>query len=376
MKASTRRITPVFWAFAIVCSLAAFISIFCALSPSEEWGGISLFRSVTKISKIAIGGEGQDTLPTTRQNQTDEQGTGVKLETKPPGKSEEELEQEEQEDEDEDRPLILYAYHDTPNAYENAQFFITHGLHAEADFIFILNGETTLAGSIPTDKPNIKVVQRNNTCFDLGAHAEVLVDNDMELIKKYKRFILMNASIRGPFLPTWSRECWSDAFFGKIDEKNKLVGLSFNCQPTRHVQSMLLATDSTGLSLLLPKINKCFKTLESAVGGETSLTSAIISGGYTVNALMTAFSSYKSYQNTCTHGDLLYDGLYYGITMHPYEGMFQKANRDNAPDVLERLTEWTDGSGYESWGVCARARNVRKAVRMMRKKGSLLDFGI
>ena len=139
---------------------------------------------------------------------------------------------------------------------------------------------------------------------------------------------------------------------------------------------MLLATDTIGLSLLLPKINYCFSTLESAVTGETSIASSVSEKGYTVTALMTAFSSDKNYATTCTHGELLYDKSYYGITMHPYEAMFQKANRDNDPEVLGRMTEWTDGAGYESWGVCRRARNLRVAVREMKRRGSDLDFGM
>src|ERR1700730_3704626 len=40
-----------------------------------------------------------------------------------------------------DRPLVLYAYFETPSARENLEFFIAHGLHAAADFVFILNGD-------------------------------------------------------------------------------------------------------------------------------------------------------------------------------------------------------------------------------------------
>lgn len=43
------------------------------------------------------------------------------------------------------------------------------------------------------------------------------------LWKKYKRFITLNASIRGPFLPAYSSgACWSDVFLGRITEKIKV----------------------------------------------------------------------------------------------------------------------------------------------------------
>lgn len=148
--------------------------------------------------------------------------------------------------------LVLYAYHETVDARRNAEFFIRHGLHAKADFIFVLNGETDLDEAIPVVK-NIRFIKRENTCYDLGAQlssfpsfpysfvpltkrvmipklsGEVLSANDRALVKKYNKFILMNASIRGPFLPHWSSMCWSDAFANKVTETNKLVGMTMNC---------------------------------------------------------------------------------------------------------------------------------------------------
>jgi hypothetical protein len=97
-----------------------------------------------------------------------------------------------------DRPLILYAYSESPFARRNIEFFIAHGLHDAADFVFIFNGLTDASALLP-DRPNIQHVQRNNTCYDLGAHAEVLIKDG--LWKRYTRFILMNSSIRGPFIP-------------------------------------------------------------------------------------------------------------------------------------------------------------------------------
>jgi hypothetical protein len=125
-----------------------------------------------------------------------------------------------------ERPLVLYAYSESKNARFNLKFFINHGLHAAADFVFILNGRTTAASLIP-DRPNIRYVQRANDCYDLGAYAEVLTGND--LYKKYKKFIMMNASIRGPFLPYWSRGCWTDMYLSRITEEVK-VGIDTSLQ--------------------------------------------------------------------------------------------------------------------------------------------------
>ncbi|TVY42963.1 hypothetical protein LSUB1_G001270, partial [Lachnellula subtilissima] len=145
-------------------------------------------------------------------------------------------------------PLILYAYSESERARVNIEFFIRHGLHAAADFVFILNGQTNVSAIIP-EEANIRVVQRKNDCYDIGAYAEVLTKDD--LYKGYKRFIMLNASIRGPFLPSWARGCWSDMYLGKVTDEVKLVGMTANCVPSFHIQSMIWATDILGLSTLL-----------------------------------------------------------------------------------------------------------------------------
>ncbi|KAK6340616.1 hypothetical protein TWF696_008941 [Orbilia brochopaga] len=196
----------------------------------------------------------------------------------------------------EDRPLIIYTYHETENSRENVIFFLKHGLHDGADFIFVINGGWTQPLDIPVGE-HITVIHRKNTCFDIGANGEVLSRNG--LARKYRKFILMNSSIRGPFMPTWSDQCWSDAYLSKLSDTNKLVGMTMNCNPwdeviQPHLQSMILATDQIGISILLDSvITKCFRRHSQAVRAEMNITASIISAGYTISALMTAFSSDK-----------------------------------------------------------------------------------
>ena len=118
--------------------------------------------------------------------------------------------------------LIVYAYHETDNARHNAEFFIRHGVHDSADFIFIINGESLgLDTLLPPDAENIKVLRRNNSCYDIGSYGEALKGLG-DSIEQYKRFILLNASIRGPFIPHWSKECWSDAYLGRLTDQVKV----------------------------------------------------------------------------------------------------------------------------------------------------------
>ncbi|KAH7342412.1 hypothetical protein BKA65DRAFT_504038 [Rhexocercosporidium sp. MPI-PUGE-AT-0058] len=260
-----------------------------------------------------------------------------------------------------DVPLVTYVYMESDYAKLNLQFFINHGLHAAADFIFILNGETTAEGLIPHDQPNVKVIKRKNTCYDLGSHWEVLTARKRggkALRDTYKKFILMNASIRGPFVPHWSKECWTDAYLNKLNEKVKLVGSSINCLGggDQYVNSMIWATDTMGLNIMLTPagIGKCFQTLDDAVLGEIRTTPLLKSAGYHVDVMMTMFQSQRDYAfENCTYdGDMLREGAYAGFNVHPFELLFIKTNRGINPVMIENLSKWVDQSGYRSYDVC------------------------
>jgi hypothetical protein len=276
--------------------------------------------------------------------------------------------------EDPDRPLVLYAYSETPSSRANALFFLKNGLHASADFIFILNGETDFELLLPEGVPNIKFIKRDNTCYDLGAYGEVLRNNNKELARKYKRFILLNSSIRGPFQPVWSKGCWSKLYLDRLSDKVKLVGMSYSCIVTRHVQSMIIATDNIGIDILLggdptdtsntPDIlhaqeygnpdsllglSTCYTTRYRAVSAEISLTNLIYKAGYNVSVLMTAASTSPSFYEHCT----IPEGWEF-LDVHPYESLFVKANRDiyMDPSIIKKLTNIHYKLNYSSWEVC------------------------
>ncbi|PBP28305.1 hypothetical protein BUE80_DR000830 [Diplocarpon rosae] len=276
-----------------------------------------------------------------------------------------------------DRPLILYAFFETPLARKNLIFYLSHALHDNADFLFILQGETDADLLLPV-KGNIRFVRRENDCYDLGAFAEVLTTND--LYKKYNKYITMNSSIRGPFFPYWATDCWSERYLSKITEDTKLVGMSMNCSPRIHVQSMIWATDRVGMEILLfpsaslvekykkilgdrdhypvPKmkvagINSCPHEYWDAVAIEVYATGLMKAAGYKVDPMMMAYHSSEKYEVECAQtDDLQGHEKYYGMDMHPYDTIFVKTNRGLDPLVLERLTNWTDQWGYTSYDTC------------------------
>ncbi|KIH89214.1 hypothetical protein SPBR_07481 [Sporothrix brasiliensis 5110] len=255
--------------------------------------------------------------------------------------------------------LITYVYAESAFGRENLAYFIQIGLHRAADFVFIFNGETDAANLLP-DWDNIRVVRRNNTCYDMGAVGEALRTNN--LWKSYTKFMSINSSLRGPFVPYWSGGCWTDLYLNKITDTVKFVGLTANCHPRPHVQSMIFATDDTGMSILLDPdhatsgvadkfggaddpvgLTGCYNNHRSAVHSEVGLTTLIQNAGYAVDVMMAAIhqeTSLEAYCNATNSNDVLFNDAYFGFNVHPYETIFIKTNRDIDPVAIKKLSEW------------------------------------
>jgi hypothetical protein len=276
-----------------------------------------------------------------------------------------------------DRPLIMYSYSETPSSRRNALFFIQHGLHSQADFIFVVNGESDLDKILPNNLPNVRFIKKSNNCFDLGSMGEILQRDNYELVRKYKRFILMNSSIRGPFMPTWTDGCWSDIYLDEITDEVKLVGMSYNCHPSRHVQSMIFATDAKGIRILLAG-NYTDETIKSdrdyaspanpnslnglsacpsdkfrAISSEISLTNLMYKNNYKAKVFMTA-AAVPGYYDDCFHQ--IEPKEWENVT--PYETLFVKANRNRRikRELLDKLTKYHNDWGYSSWEACAKKK--------------------
>jgi hypothetical protein len=262
-----------------------------------------------------------------------------------------------------DRPLVVYTYHEAPRGRTNVRFFIDHGLHGGADFVFIINGESDVDDLLPTNAPNIRVIKRENTCYDLGSIGEVLRRNDKELVKKYNKFIFINDSVRGPFIPTWVPGCWSDYILNKVTDEVKLVGIVYGCGGPIYIQSMVFATDRIGVEILLngtpdpndddinihslSGLHGCYTHKNKAISAEVSLAHLIYEANYKTHVLMTAASQSKDFVQLCNT-----TASYYVEKIHPYETIFLKVNENVDPVFLEDLTRWHDGSEYSSWDKC------------------------
>lgn len=248
--------------------------------------------------------------------------------------------------------VVIYVYAHSAIANENFAFFLRHGLHDAADFIFVFNGDDGGVAEQVPQQPNIRIVKRENTCFDLGTHGVILKDPDV-LRKQYQRFILMNASVKGPFIPHWSHDCWSSLFWSPLNDKTKIVGTTVNTQLGHvHLQSMVLALDRKGIELVLPLL-LCFETKGEAIQqAEVLLAERIVNEAYSYDALSIAYQAKKEEYTPDSIQDPWYEGGYFDINVDPFEVIFPKNNRGVNSNVIDRYSSWIDSIGYSSYEVC------------------------
>ncbi len=240
------------------------------------------------------------------------------------------------------RTLIVYVYYsevEDPSPLQNLDFFIKHGTNEpDADYLFILNSSLE-SFNIPK-RENLFIWQKNNECFDLGSFKQGVDFMTRQTGKNYDYYVMINSSVRGPFLPTYYKGSWLHIFISRLSSEVKMVGTTANCQHQfgrRHVQSMVFALDKKGYELG-QRAFQCHRTKGDAIlDGEIPLTGYIEDAGYKTAVLMT---SYLADPKACDTDDMNYPGQYHGMNFHPYELVFIKTNRAIDPNALDKYTEW------------------------------------
>ncbi|CAF4827472.1 unnamed protein product [Rotaria sp. Silwood1] len=239
------------------------------------------------------------------------------------------------------RVLVIYVWANTDvQSLGNLQFFIRYGVHPSqsADYYFILqqvNKKLVNESGLPKLPSNAHYIQHENECYDFGTVGWFLSQNIIN-ISLYKYFILMNASVRGPFFATYFDDelmWWFTVFTKRLNDEIKLVGSTINCEHKPHVQSYLLATDQVGLSILTDKKNgvlNCKKDYGDAVfNGEIGASQLILYANYQIASLQTKYQGWdfrKKENWGCNNrvSPIFVDHSFDGISHDPYELVFVK----------------------------------------------------
>ena len=125
--------------------------------------------------------------------------------------------------------VIIYAYYESPSSVYNLKFFVKKelSLKSNIDYVIVINGEVCSV-NIP-DLPNLKIIRRENTGYDFGAHSIALKN----ISRNYDYYFFMNSGVIGPILPHYFPKNihWSKIFTNKINGNIKLVGTTIVCLP-------------------------------------------------------------------------------------------------------------------------------------------------
>jgi hypothetical protein len=231
------------------------------------------------------------------------------------------------------KTLVLYVFHEVNEAVVN---FIENGIfHDEfVDFIFIINN-LDLDIKVPH---YVKVIKRENIGHDFGGWSDGLIRDN--LYKKYKRFIFLNSTVFGPYLPMYYKGKWTDIFLEGLKNDVKLFGCSINCnkEHSPHVQSYCFSTDIECLDYLIDKgiFSKIYaqSRLEAILEKEVNMSKLIIENGWNIGCLMACYKNVDFRVNTTSiqtqlFGDMIYpESFGKSFFMSFYEIVFIKLNRN------------------------------------------------
>jgi len=262
-----------------------------------------------------------------------------------------------------DRPptLVIFVFAETDEIkIENFKYFLRYGLCedcANVDYAIVINGDTNI--QIPNHK-NLFILRRPNTCGDFGAWGDLFKQMDPQIRKKYKRFMFINDTVRGPFIsPNYAYMIplgfhFADLFNQLMTNETRIVGSYINCGALldivgqSHVQTMSFMLDDVSLQLSL-HLFKCYKGhIDTIVHGELELSKNLLAHNINIGSLLYAYRGVDFRCNDkmryrCNDANIpSNDGGYFGFSPNPVEVVFHKNSKNSLQktNISELYTEW------------------------------------
>lgn len=260
---------------------------------------------------------------------------------------------------------MLYHLYAAERLYlDNFLHFLAFGYDAEVDYCVVVAGER------PQDLPtasNISYLATPNHNHDYGGYSMAL--NDGVRRDRYDHFLFVNSSVRGPYLPHYVARPWHRILLSRLSDDVGLVGATINIlspaspytvafrsrhggePPFSHVQSMVFAMGRAQLEDLLEHgvFSSSLQRLEKThiiTDYEILMSHLTLRAGRNIRCLLPEYDAvdyrqpHRDINPTSVNGDPCFPGAYFGRTLHPFEALFVKTNREIYPlrylDALSR----------------------------------------
>lgn len=275
--------------------------------------------------------------------------------------------------------LVIYHYFERDVSYrDNFLHFLSFGYQEENDYVFIVSGQYSV--ELPKFS-NIQYVFTEPKRSDFGGYAEFI--NSGFSFQLYEFIFFINSSVRGPYLPAYAQQSWTQVFLKQMGSDVGIVGTSIctlkenfrhsvNYQerfggvpPYSHVQTMAYVLRRSVLEKLIEtgfyqEDRDITKTL-AIENYEIHLSQLVLAQGWNLRCLLPEFNSidyrlpHTNPNPTSTVGDPNEVLGFFGRSAHPYESIFIKTNRNLYTEAyLDRLT-------YSMW----QARTGQKRTEIM-----------
>jgi lipopolysaccharide biosynthesis protein len=241
-----------------------------------------------------------------------------------------------------DKILVLYVFHIYNNRVEH---FIKNAIFYDenVDFIIISNDKNN-----KIDVPSyVKTLFRDNIGLDFGGWSESLLTND--LYKNYDKFIFLNSSVMGPFIPSYCKEKWTDIYINGLKDNIKLFGSTINTcwDPLHlsHVQSYIFSMDKITLEYLIQQqifsVTNYANTFGEAICyKEILMSKKIIENKWNIGSLLEyykdidfTFSEKKQEEYNIDFLDDIMFPQYRNKMWNDYQLVFIKGNRCNISNM-------------------------------------------
>jgi len=261
------------------------------------------------------------------------------------------------------KQLVIYHFFQKDQSYiDNLIHFFAFGYSEDIDYIIVLAGNITI--TLPQFR-NVRYLNTENSNHDYGGYCKAI--STIAKIEIYDYIFFINSSTRGPFLVTTKKLNWTKPFIDLFEESVGIVGSSINIlhgnttfaslynqkftNPLNyaHVQTTAYALSRESLDILLkngfydqqPGLSK----YDVVTQYELRLSQLLIAEGLNIRCLLPEYNrldyriTIEDINATSHYGDVCYRNSYFGRTVHPYEIMFIKTNREMYNDkYLDRLS--------------------------------------
>ena len=242
--------------------------------------------------------------------------------------------------------LVLYVFHQYQERVEN---FFNKCIFKDdnIDFMVISNNKNNII-NVPD---YVKTFYRDNVGFDFGGWSEALVTNN--LYHNYEKFIFVNSSALGPFIPDYCTKKWTDMYLDGLKDNVKLFGSTINTcrQPLAmaHVQSYAFSMDKTTLQYLMDcrifSIHNYADTFHNCIyQKEVLMSRKIIENNWNIGSLQSYFKgvdfTFKNkhpcaYNNKYFFEDDTMSPEFRTVLWNEYELVFIKGNRIHVENYHE-----------------------------------------